>query len=130
MTDPIADMLTRLRNAIRVRKEVVRVPYSGVNYAIASLIARQGYLVAVERRGRRPPRYIEIAPRYLEGGISAIQGMKRISRPGRRVYQKVRELRSPRQGVGIIIISTPQGIMSHREARRKHMGGEALLAIW
>lgn len=130
ITDPIADLLTRIRNAIAVRKESLRVPYSRMNYSIATVLLRRGYLARVERRGRRESRSLEVYPRYLEDGTPVIQGIMRISRPGRRVYQKISELRPWRQGAGFVVLSTPQGILTHREARVRKVGGEALLAVW
>lgn len=130
MTDPIADMLTRIRNALAVRKPIVRIPYSNLKYAIALSLERGGYITKAERRGRRERRSLELHLKYLAHGRAAISGLERISRPGRRVYQKVGALRPFRQGAGFIVLSTPQGILDSRQARKRNVGGEVLLAVW
>lgn len=131
VTDSIADFLTRIRNAVILRKASVRVPYSRLNYAIALKLLGRGYLANVERQGRRVSgRLIELHLKYLEDGKPAIRGLRRISRPGRRVYQGVVKLKPLRQGAGLTILSTSKGLATFEEAKSKKVGGELLLEVW
>lgn len=131
ITDPIADFLTRIRNALALRKTSVRVLYSRLNYALASKLLERGYLAAVEKQGRRvSSRMLELELKYLEDGSPAIRGLRRVSRPSRRVYQQVTKLKPIRQGTGLTVLSTPQGLLSFEEAKAKKVGGELLFVVW
>lgn len=132
--DPIADMLTRIRNALARRASEVCVPSSKLKEAIAQVLQEEGYIEGyeVEKLGSYP--VLRIHLKYLREGTRtwrpAIRGLRRVSRPSRRVYAEVRELPRPYQGLGIAILSTPQGVMTDREARRRHIGGEILCEVW
>jgi small subunit ribosomal protein S8 len=132
--DPIADMLTRIRNALARRASEVSLPSSKLKEEIVRVLQEEGYIAgyAVENTGSYP--VLRIKLKYLREGTRtwrpAIRGLRRVSRPSRRVYVGVRELPRPHQGLGIAIVSTPQGVMTDREARRRHLGGEVLCEVW
>ncbi len=128
MTDPVSDMLTRIRNAALARHELTLVPASQLKKHIAEILKSEGYIADV--RQEEDPRTIIIVLKYGRDRQSAIDGIKRVSRPGRRVY--VRHDRIPRvlSGMGVAILSTSRGIMSDKEARRQKVGGELLCEVW
>jgi len=132
--DPIADMLTRIRNAVARRKEEVVLPSSRLKEEIARVLKEEGYIAdyAVESGQSYP--ILRIKLKYLREGTRtwrpAIRGLRRISRTSRRVYAGVRKLPRPRQGLGIAIIFTSQGVMSDREARKRGIGGEVICEVW
>jgi len=130
MTDPISDMLIRIKNAKMVSKPVVLIPYSKIKMAIAKTLHKEGLVLSCEKKGKKIRKSIEIKLKYSQEGESRISDVKRISRPGQRVYRGYEDLFSIRQGFGISIISTPEGIMTGSEARRKKIGGEVLCYIW
>lgn len=123
------NLLTKLKNASRARKERVKFPYSEMDFAIAELLAREGFIVSVEKKGRMPKRIIEIRLKY-ENGETALQEVCFISTPGRRIYAGWRELKPVRQNFGRAVLSTPRGILTNREARKQKVGGEVLFKIW
>jgi small subunit ribosomal protein S8 len=128
MTDPVSDMLTRIRNAALARHERTLVPASQLKKHIAEILKLEGFIADV--RQEDDPRHLTIVLKYGRDRTSAIDGIKRISRPGRRVY--VRHDRIPRvlSGMGVAILSTSRGIMSDKEARRQKVGGELLCEVW
>ncbi len=128
MTDPISDMLTRIRNAQMVRKSDVSLPYSKLKFALAKLLEKEGYVGKVERTevAKFPELRIELS---YEGKAPKIQTVRRVSRPGRRVYAKYTELPRVLSDFGIAIISTPNGMMTNKEARARHLGGEVICEI-
>lgn len=130
MTDPIADMLTRIRNATKVRKKTVDVPYSKVKKAVADVLKREGYIAdfQVAEEGGRGLMRLDL--KYNQLGESVIQAIERESKPGRRVYRGVTELEPVLRGIGISVISTPKGILSDRECRQQKIGGEVICSIW
>jgi len=125
MTDPIADMLVRLQNASRVGKRDVSVPYSRLKHSVAQVLRAEGYVGDVAKKDNA----ISLALRY-EGGRPAINGIKRISKPSRRMYLGVRDVRPVKRGHGLLVLSTPAGILSGKDAKAKRVGGEALFEIW
>ncbi|MDP3734899.1 MAG: 30S ribosomal protein S8 [bacterium] len=127
--DPIADMLIRFKNAGSARKPSVFVPYSKMKFSIATLLAREGFLGGVTRRTRRGKKMLECMLRSGEGN-SGIRGVRRLSKLSRRVYLGADGIRRVRQGFGRLVLSTPKGIMTGEEARKEHVGGEALFTIW
>ncbi len=129
MTDPISDMLTRIRNASMVRKQTVDVPMSKVKFALAKVLENAGYLVGVERTDGLKHPVLRLKLKY-DDGVSNIESIKRISKPGRRVYVKTEELPYVRSGHGIAIISTPNGLMTNNEARKRRLGGEVICEIF
>ena len=129
-TDPIADMLTCIRNAGAVRKAFTVFPASRIKLAIAHVLEREGYVARVEevRDGKFPA--VKVHLKYTEDRKSLVQSIKRISKPGCRVYSKARDLRPVLDGLGICILSTSRGVISDREARQKNLGGEVLCEVW
>jgi len=131
MTDPIADMLTRIRNAVRIERPQVAMPSSKVKRGLADVMKREGYIwdwEEVEDNGHAKALRLEL--KYGPNGEKVIQHIKRISKPGRRVYSGAARLRPVLNGLGISIISTSRGVVSDREARTRNLGGEVLCEIW
>lgn len=126
VTDPIADFLVRLQNASMARKNEVSMPLSKMKQAMAEILAREGYIAEV---GGKKNGTLSLLLLY-KNGRPAIEGFKRISKPGRRMYMGVRDIRPVKRGHGLLILSTPAGILSGKEAREKRVGGEALFEIW
>ena len=130
ITDPIADMLTRIRNAGMARHDSVDVPASKMKTAIAEVLLKEGYIKAFQIVDDGTQGVIRITLKYLPGKEKAIQGLKRVSKPGLRVYAGADELPRVLKGLGIAIVSTSKGIMTDREARKAHVGGEVLAFVW
>ena len=128
--DPIADMLTRIRNALVVKHSYVEVPASQIKKAIADLLVNEGYVQSAEIEGEGVQKNIKIVLKYGENGQKVISGIKRISKPGLRVYCGADELPTVLNGLGTAIISTSKGIMTDKEARAKNIGGEVIAYIW
>jgi small subunit ribosomal protein S8 len=130
MTDPIADMLTRIRNAGLARHDRTEVPASRLKEAVAKILKSEGFIADVRPSEGEGAKKLTIVLKYGRDRQSAIDGVKRVSRPGRRVY--VRHDRIPRvlSGLGISILSTSRGLMSDREARRQKLGGELICEVW
>ena len=130
MTDPIADMLTRIRNGAGARKASVDVPWSRHKEAIAHVLVEEGYLAeaAMVQEGQFPT--LRLGLRYDQTRRSVISGIRRVSRPSLRVYVGSGEIPSVRRGLGVSILSTPKGILPDREARRQNVGGEVICQIW
>ena len=131
MTDPIADMLTRIRNAVRVERRFVDVPLSQLKRGVAEVLKREGYIwdFQEEEVEGETSKQLRIELKYGPNGERVIQEIKRVSKPGRRVYSKSRDLRPVLNGLGICIISTSRGVVSDREARQQKLGGEVLCEI-
>jgi small subunit ribosomal protein S8 len=130
MTDPIADMLTRIRNAITVERPHVDIPTSKVKRGLADVLKREGYIWDWQEVETEPAKQLRLELKYGPNGEHVIQHIKRVSTPGRRVYRKAKELRPVLNGLGITVISTSGGVISDREARQKNMGGEVLCEIY
>ena len=130
MTDPIADMLTRIRNANMVRHEKLEVPASKIKREIAEILKREGFIRDVEYIEDNKQGILRIFLKYGPNNERIITGLKRISKPGLRVYVKADEVPRVLNGLGIAILSTSQGILTDKEARQKRTGGEALAYIW
>lgn len=132
MTDPIADMLTRIRNASKVGKSEVLIPYSRLKLTIAKILEREGYVAGAETVRAKVGSYneIKIALKYRDGRDGFIQSVKRISTPGRRLYLGYRDLPAFITKRGVTILSTPKGIMTHKEARKEQVGGELLCEVY
>jgi len=129
VTDPIADMLTRIRNAIMVRHESVPVPASRLKLAIAKILKEEGFITNYEVVGK-PHRTIKIQLRYFEANRPAIQGLRRISKPGLRIYVQKREIPRVYGGLGISILSTSTGLKTGQQAWKQGSGGEILCYVW
>ena len=130
ITDPIADMLTRIRNAGAARHATVEVPASGMKKAIAQILLDEGYIKAFEIVENGTQGTIKITLKYTANKEKAISGLRRVSKPGLRVYAGAEELPRVLKGLGIAIISTSKGIMTDKKARELHVGGEVLAFIW
>jgi small subunit ribosomal protein S8 len=132
VNDPIADMLTRIKNAYLARHQVVRVPYSRIKNEIARLLVDEGYLKnsRVEEIKKTLKKIITCELSYKKNGQSSLGDVRRISKPGRRVYARVDKLPKTLGGLGITIISTPKGVMTDKEARKKKLGGEIICQVW
>ena len=130
MTDPIADMLTRIRNALVVKREKVEIPVSNTKKAIAQILLDEGYIGGYQVTGEGLDSKIEITLKYGAKGEKVITGLKRISKPGLRIYAGYEELPKVLNGMGIAIVSTPKGVMTDKEARKQHHGGEILAYVW
>lgn len=130
MTDPIADLLTRIRNGQLAKHATVDVPASNIKVAIVKIMKDEGYLTDFELVGEGARRTIRVTLKYLDSGGAAIQGIERVSRSGRRVYRGRSELPRVLNGLGMVVVSTPLGILTGSECRRKGVGGEVLCTIW
>ena len=129
VTDPIADMLTRIRNALTAKHSDVKIPTSKVKSAIADILLEEGYIASVEKVDEGVNSYLNITLKY-GAGKSVINGLKRVSKPGLRVYANCEELPKVLGGLGIAIISTSKGIMTDKQARIANVGGEVMAYIW
>lgn len=130
MTDPIADMLTRIRNAVSVERPHVEMPLSKVKRGLADVLKREGFIWDWSELEGQPVKQLRLELKYGPNGERVIQKIRRISKPGCRVYSKARDLRPVLDGLGICILSTSRGVVSDREARQRNLGGEVLCEIW
>ena len=130
MNDPIADMVTRIRNALIARHDTVTLPASNMKKAIAKILLEEGYIKSVDYIDDGVQGQIKIVLKYVENKQSVINGLKRISTPGLRVYARTDELPKVLGGLGIAIVSTSKGVMTDKEARKAGVGGEVLAYIW
>lgn len=130
ITDPIADMLTRIRNAVTVGHERVAMPSSKLKVGIAQILVDEGFIdrYEVTENGHRSE--LELVLRYADRRQPVIEGIKRISRPGHRVYRGAKDLPRVQGGLGVAVVSTSQGLLPDREARRRRLGGEILCEVW
>lgn len=130
MTDPIADLLTRIRNANVVRHEVVEVPSSKMKKAIANIMLEEGYLKNIEEYQDGNVSMLRLSMKYGQNKERVITGLKRISKPGLRVYSNKEDIPKVLNGLGVAIISTSKGLVTDREARKSGLGGEVICYIW
>ncbi len=130
INDPIADMLTRIRNALVARHDAVTIPASNMKKAIAKILLDEGYVKAIDFIDDGLQGQIKLSLKYAQGKSSVIKGLKRISKPGLRVYAKNDEIPKVLGGLGIAVISTSKGVMTDRTARLSGVGGEVLAYIW
>lgn len=130
INDPIADMLTRIRNGLIARHDAVTMPASNMKKAIAKILLDEGYIKSVDYVDDGLQGQIKIVLKYVQGRESVIKGLKRISKPGLRVYARSSEIPKVLGGLGIAIISTSKGVMTDKEARNAGVGGEVLAYIW
>jgi len=130
MTDPIADMLTRIRNGVRARKERVEIPGSRLKTQIAELLKKEGFIrdYTVKSDGARTTLVVQL--KYTPDGEPVIRHIERVSKPGRRIYAPVEELRPIKRGLGTAIVSTSQGLLPDRECRKRRIGGEVICIVW
>lgn len=130
MTDPIADMLTRIRNAVRVERPYVDVPRSNLKKGLADVLKREGFIWDYKDVEAEPAGALRIELKYGPNGEHVIRNIRRVSKPGRRVYARSVDLRPVLNGMGIAVVSTSRGVVSDREARQKKLGGEVLCEVW
>jgi small subunit ribosomal protein S8 len=130
MTDPIADMLTRIRNAVAVAQDRVAMPASSLREGVARILASEGYIDRFELSSDSSKPTLTLILRYGSRRTPAISGLKRISRPGHRVYREADSLPRVQGGLGVAVVSTSQGLLPDREARRRRLGGEIVCEVW
>ncbi len=130
VNDPVGDLIVRLVNGGGAKKATISVPFSNLKLAIVEKLKEAGYVSNVEKKGKKVKKTLDIALKYETSGAPRIQGVKRISKPGRRMYKSVNEILPVRFGHGALILSTPAGIKTDKEARKERVGGEAMFEIW
>jgi len=130
MTDPIADMLSRIQNGVNARQDSIDMPHSGIKEKIAAILASEGFVGKVEVMKRMEKKFIRIALKFTPAKKGVISGFRRVSRPGGRVYTDARSLPRVHAGFGTAVISTSSGLMTDEEARSKKLGGEVLFYVW
>ena len=129
MTDPITDMLNRIRNALLVKQEKVVIPFSNLKFEIAKILEEKGFIEKIEKKKKKTKKTMEITLKYAEG-IPVISSLKRLSKPGQRIYLPAKKLQKFRRGYGIVIISTSKGLMTSYAAKKQNLGGELICEIW
>ena len=130
MTDPIADMLTRIRNGVSVERPHVEMPLSKVKRGVADVLKREGYIWDWQEVESQPVNGLRLDLKYGPNGERVIRKIRRVSKPGRRVYSRASELTPVLNGLGISVVSTSRGVLSDREARQRNLGGEVLCEVW
>jgi small subunit ribosomal protein S8 len=130
MTDPVSDMLTRIRNAIQRKYDVVDVPSSRLKLELARILTEEGFIRRHESIARNKHKTIRLYLKYAERDQSVIKGLRKISKPSRRVYTGKDEIPTVRGGLGLAVLSTSQGVITDRESKKRHIGGEVLCYIW
>jgi len=130
MTDPIADLLTRIRNALLAKHDRLDVPTSKQKVAVCGLMKQEGYIDDFEVIEEKPVGQLRIYLRYTDEGEPAIRRLARVSKPGRRVYRRVDDIKPVLNGIGVSLVSTSKGLLTDREARERRVGGEVLCEIW
>ncbi|MDR0521663.1 MAG: 30S ribosomal protein S8 [Planctomycetaceae bacterium] len=130
MTDPIADMLTRIRNAVRIEKPSVDIPVSAEKKGIAAVLKREGYIWDWEIADEKPVAQLRVHLKYGPSGEKIVNEISRVSKPGCRVYASIGDLKPVLNGLGIRILNTNRGVLSDREAKLKNVGGEVICTIW
>lgn len=129
VTDPIADMLAQIRNAGGARKESLVLPYSRLRFAVASVLLKNGYVKSVSKKGKKVVKSIEIGLLY-HGDKPHVNGIERVSKTSCRVYLGAKDIKPVRHGYGLVILSTPKGLLTGAEAKKEKLGGEVLFKIW
>jgi small subunit ribosomal protein S8 len=130
ITDPIADMLTRVRNAAQARHATVDVPFSKVKLAITKILEQEGYISGFEVVDEERRKLLRLQLKYDSQRRPVVNGLRRVSRPGLRVYAGMHDIPRVLGGIGTVVVSTNRGIMTGREARRRHLGGELIAEVW
>lgn len=126
----VTDLLIRIKNAQKARKEVVKVPFTNFDFAIAELLVKNNYLDSAAKKGRMPKRVMELKLKYDKNSHGVINEIKILSKPSRRLYSGYKEFRPVKQGYGLAAVSTPKGVMTTKEAKRMKLGGQLLFEIW
>ena len=130
LSDPMADMLTRIRNAVAIERPYVDMPYSRTKQGVADAMQREGFIWDSETLDTEPAKTLRVNLKYGPNGEQVINHIQRVSKPGRRVYAGVADLKPVRHGTGVTIVTTPKGVLSNREAKTEKVGGEVLAEIW
>lgn len=130
VNDPIGDFIIQLKNAGMVKKSEVSVPYSKLKHAVADKLVETGYVTSATKRGKKVKKSLDVTLKYTDEGIHQIQGVSRVSKPGRRLYIGVQDIHPIKFGKGKLVLSTPTGILTGEEAKEKNVGGEQLFIIW
>ncbi len=130
MTDPITDMLNQIRNASAVAKPDVLIAFSTIKNDIAALLAKEGFVGEVKKAVKGKHKALKIILKYNSDGLPAIAGLKRVSKPGQRIYEKCSDIKKVAGGYGISIVSTPKGLMTNKEAKKLKLGGEIICQVW
>ena len=130
MFDPITDMLNRIRNAQTVRHQTVEVPFSNLKLKITQILIKENFITDFKKIRRKEQKIIRIYLKYTKEKNPAISGLKRISKPGQRIYKKANEIKKVKGGYGLSIISTSKGMMTNKEARKNNLGGEIICEKW
>lgn len=130
MTDPIADMLTRIRNGVRMRHEQIVVPYSRFKEACLAVLCKEGFLNRVDKIGEKKGKMLVVWPKYSLVGEAAVSTLRRVSKPSRRFFSSYEDLKDIRHGLGVRLLTTSKGILTDKEARAQKVGGEVLLEVW
>ncbi len=128
LMDPISDLIIRIQNASRAKKMVVSLPHSNMKEAIAEVLEQEGYVASIDRKAKKEG-VLSLTLAYKDG-TPVVQGVKRISKPSRRLYIGVRDIKPVKRGYGAVVLSTPAGVMSGKQAKAKNVGGEILFEIW
>lgn len=126
--DPIADLIVKIKNAQKVGRETVETPYSNIKFELLKILERENFVGKIERKGSKPKEKILVNLKY-EQGVPAIHDLKRVSKPGQRVYAGAQKIRPVRQGYGLAVISTSRGLMTNKEAKKEKLGGEILFEV-
>src|SRR3989344_8671262 len=129
VTDPIADFINRIKTAQMAGLPSILVPFSKLKFEIAELLVREDYALKVEKKGKKAKKYLNLFLKYNDGKPE-VEGVTRLSKPSRRTYLKVSDIRAVKNGHGLLVLSTPKGLMTGKEARKEKTGGEALFSIW
>ena len=130
VSDTVGDFIIQLKNAGMVGKKEVSLPYSKLRHSIATKLVEKGYVTKADTQGKEVTKTLDVVLKYDEGGKHHIRGVKRVSKPGRRLYAKATEIYPVKFGKGHMVLSTPVGILTDDEARKQHVGGEQLFQIW
>jgi len=130
VNDPVGDFIIQLKNAGMVRKSTVSIPYSKLKNAIAEKLVEAGFVASIDKHGKKTKKTLDVTLKYDAEGMHQIQGVERVSKPGRRLYLSVSEIFPVKFGRGKRILSTPVGILTGEEAKEKNVGGEELFIIW
>ncbi len=130
ITDPIADLLTRIRNASTAKHPSVDIPASNLKKAICNILVEEGYIKSVQQVDDTPQGTLRVTLKYLDNGSSVIAGLRRVSKPGLRIYTNCEQMPKVMNGLGTAIISTSRGVMTDKAARAAHVGGEVLAFVW
>jgi small subunit ribosomal protein S8 len=130
MTDPVSDMIVRIKNASDSKKESVVFPQSKLKLAILDVLQKEGFVKSFAKKGKKIAKFIEVTLVYDENGIAKIKGAERVSKTSKRIYNKSKDIRKVKSGLGVLILSTPKGIMTDKMAKAENVGGEAMFKIW